>query len=162
MLTNNTIQLLLSAHLIADIFILSWLISGLLVGGKMALNAQKKGAYGYDDSSSAEGYIDNLTVILNKIEEIWVVNGWNSSELSFLNVASHVVAGDPNDTQLTSYRDALTTLANARSNLTTVDLSELMTYAEATTNDWYLSQEELEHLNETGYNEVSALIFGDL
>lgn len=121
-----------------------------------------KGVYQLTDSSSARGYIDNLSAVMNRIEGIWRINGWDRSELSFLLIASHVSA-DPNDATLETYREALKTLCNKRENLSTIDISELTTYAAGVSGGWYMDPiTETIHLTQIGYDAVSEIILNGL
>ena len=120
-----------------------------------------KGPYKYSDSSTREGYIDNMKSVISRIENIWELNGWNKSELSFLLIGSHVMS-DPNDAEIKTYRDGLTALCASRENLSTVDLSEHMTFAEAEAANWYVATNETVHLVDEGYNAVSQKIINAL
>lgn len=114
------------------------------------------GEYGFEGQTPS-GYADNMSAIMNRIEDVWKINGWDISELSFLTIASHVIS-DPNDSELQSYRTELNSLSATRPNFTTVDLSQLMTYAEAVSGGWYDGAGEA-HLTPTGYAAVTAKIF---
>ena len=117
------------------------------------------GAYSWGiDGSSVENYTDNLLSITDKIESVFFLNGWDVNELAFLTIASHVVS-NPNDVKLQGYRDGLIQLAVKKNNLTTVDLSTLMTYDEAVLGGWYVNPTtETEHLTQVGYDAVTSLM----
>jgi Bacterial Ig domain len=107
--------------------------------------------------SSAAAYVDNLKAVVNRVEGIWTLNGWDLNNLAFLVVPSHPIS-DPDDTKIVSYRAAATTYAESRQRVTVVDVSQLITSAAMTSAGYYLAASGNIHLVQSGYEALATLI----
>lgn len=111
---------------------------------------------------SAAAYADNYTAIRDRIRAIWTLNGWDAaSELFFITFVSHPVS-TPDDTELVSYRAAVSAAVLGASNETAVSLTDLTDYTEMDANSWYLSGVDRSHLSQAGYENLSVRIISRL
>jgi hypothetical protein len=108
------------------------------------------------DPDSPEAYLDNLKGIIQRIEDIWVLNGWNQDELAFLIVPSHPVS-TPDDMELVAYRSAVEAYAATRARISFVDVSELITANQLQASGYY-DASGVAHLTQSGYEALAELI----
>jgi lysophospholipase L1-like esterase len=92
---------------------------------------------------------------------VWSLNNWNINELSFLVLAGHPFSS-PEDSDLVSYRAALKDLSSRKYNLTTLDLSDYISYSEMQEKLYYNTPSDTAHLSNSGYEALSSLIFSSL
>ncbi len=114
--------------------------------------------------ASGLAFQSNLNTLINRIQEVWTLNGWPEDELYFVITVSHPVgpengeAGGFNndDPTLIDYRARAAAIASSRPRVASVDLNRITTEAEMAENLWYRSTKfDRFHLREIGY-EVLA------
>jgi lysophospholipase L1-like esterase len=108
-------------------------------------------------SNTAAGYADNLRALLTRVKDIWTLSNWSQEELYFVSIPSHAVS-TPEDTQLMFYRAAAQTVSDTEPRMAVVDMNQIATETEMTTNNWYLALSDHYHLNRTGYETLSTRI----
>jgi hypothetical protein len=105
--------------------------------------------------SSAAGFKDNTLAIVKRITAIWLANGWDTQELSWVFMPSHPVFGS-DDALLAAYRQAARELTSVVPQSVAVDLSELTSVDEMTANGWYFDGGGSDaHLSTLGYEQLS-------
>ncbi|MCC6676652.1 MAG: FG-GAP repeat protein [Phycisphaerales bacterium] len=115
-------------------------------------------------SRTPEGYRDNMEFIKERIEAVWTASGWPLSELYFVMLGYHVLSDDPSkldEEPLIALRQTTRDLAAEWPRSTCIDLSAMMTEAEARAMDWY-TDEVHAHLTAQGYGELSRRIINSL
>lgn len=111
---------------------------------------------------SATALVDNLTAIMDRIHEIWTLNGWPQEEVFFLLTVTHPVSS-PDDPQLEEYRAAAAFLATQAPRTASVNLGAITSWGEAIANGWYpFGGFDTNHLLQAGYEvigkrEIAAL-----
>jgi hypothetical protein len=112
------------------------------------------GPAGITDGDSYQAFVDNFVAIQNRIEGIWVAEGWDLSELFWLVFPSHPV-DDPDDAELVSYRKAIGEYLMTRPNAQMLNLAELTDEAEMLASGYYASGgADRNHLTSTGYAQL--------
>jgi len=112
------------------------------------------------DSSSGEGYADNLQGIMETLRAAWVRAGGEEAALRFVFMPSHAM-GEPDDSRLLAYRKAARTLAATTPNASMIDLARLVPYGKMVEDALYDGGKKANpHLDRKGYeaiaNELSA------
>lgn len=110
----------------------------------------------YTDGDGPDAFIDNLSAIKIRIDNIWNDQGWDTNELMYLVFGSHPIS-TPDDSELISYRNAIKSYAKDFDNVKEVDISILTNELEMNANSWYSSGGN-EHLSQSGYYEISKRI----
>jgi len=114
------------------------------------------------DGDSPEAFVDNHTAIVERIQAIWTLNGWDQTELFWLFMPSHPVS-DPDDAELLLYRSALATYVASLDHAQIVDLESLTDEATMLANSWYASGgADRSHLTQDGYEDLAALAIADI
>lgn len=113
--------------------------------------------------SRGEAFYDNVTAIIDRIEEIWKLNGWDVTETYFLLTSSHAVTASAD--KMNEYRRAADALANKRSRVTAVDMSVVLPVFGITSNSYY-DVAGPDHLTNQGYQylarrEILAILQSD-
>lgn len=113
--------------------------------------------------STPEGYADNLRALVSEIAALWTRNGGAPDSLYFAILVSHTL-GDPEDKKIASYREAVSTLATTRTDLSLIDLSKLVPYAEMKSRGYYDRKESASdaHLSREGYKAISTALADEL
>lgn len=114
------------------------------------------------DSSSPEGYADNLQAVVDILQAAWVRTGGTVETLRFAFMPSHAL-GDPDDAKLVSYREAASALAARLPNASSIDLSTLVPYKKMAEGKYYdrgLSSGA--HLSKEGYAAIADALVGSL
>ncbi|MFA6959842.1 MAG: SGNH/GDSL hydrolase family protein [Opitutaceae bacterium] len=114
------------------------------------------------DSSSPEGYADNLSALVSELQSAWERTGGTASTLHFAFMPSHAL-GDPDDAKLAAYRVAAKALAARLPNASSIDLAKLVPYQEMADGKYYdrgLSSGS--HLTEGGYAAISQALVNAL
>ncbi len=108
------------------------------------------------DSSTAAGFVDNVTAIVNEFETRWTAEGWDTSELHFAIMPAHRIA-TTEDTDLAAYRSAIETYAASRSRILSINPTDLNDYSEYTANSnaWLSGGSDAIHLSKTGHEQVA-------
>jgi len=113
------------------------------------------------DGDSPEAFVDNHTAIVQRIQAIWTLNGWDQTELFWLFMPSHPI-DEPDDTELVAYRSALATYASSLDHAQIINLASLTDEATMLTNSWYaVPVSEQIHLSQAGYEGLAALAVAD-
>lgn len=113
------------------------------------------GAFAAGDSP--EAFVDNHIAIVNRIIYIWVLNGWDLTELWWWFVPSHRIS-DPDDAKLIAYRSAITGYAATLSQAYVTNLADKMTSAQMLANAWYASGgSDKSHMVQAGYEGLDFL-----
>jgi hypothetical protein len=111
---------------------------------------------GITPGSSVNAFEDNIRGIIERIEDIWRLNGWNLDELSFVIAPSHPI-NNPDDSVLRSYRARAEAIALSRENTAAVNYEALTAWNELVANDWYAQQGfDSNHLSESGFEALSV------
>lgn len=114
------------------------------------------GPVGGLDSRTGPGYADNLRAIMNRIEQVWMLNGWPADELCYLLSVSHTVAS-PDDPLLVAFRDAAAALAAPGSRIASTNFEGLTSYGEMLTRGYYeQSGFDINHLTQPGFEDLAA------
>lgn len=114
------------------------------------------GPLGVLPGDSAEAYADNLTAILNRIESVWVGQGWELSELAFLLTPSHAFSL-PEDPELVAYRAAAAQIARTRARVGMVDLAQILPADQMLARGFYQSGgTDRAHLTQAGFEFLAA------
>lgn len=113
-------------------------------------------------SSTAAGYLDNLSGLIEFYQGVWGGAGLPSTDLYFLLLCSHPVSS-PDDSQLVSYRQQCADATSTYSNVTAVDMSEFNPQLQANRTAWYNSAgTDPNHMTQAGYEGFYDLVFGQL
>ena len=111
-----------------------------------------------DSGSPGSSTITNaFTAMINTLKTAWAAAGYTSKNLGFLCSVSHPLNTDYGDegvreSTLAAYRTAANTWASSVENVTVVDLSQVYTAAQMTSNGYYAGVASAEaHLSQTGY-----------
>jgi lysophospholipase L1-like esterase len=107
------------------------------------------------DSSTPEGYVDNLDACIRKISEQCDAIG--KTDYGFLVMPSHPIS-NPDDAKLVSYRQAAKNYAADKTKVSVVDLNELIGFDEMDANGWYASAGDRAHLSPSGYKGVATTV----
>jgi hypothetical protein len=110
---------------------------------------------------SAAAFVDNFTALQNRLTSIWTTNNWDLNELFFLIYVSHPVSA-PDDNELISYRTAIFNYARSLSRTQIISMTDLTTSTEMTTNSWYVSAGDKNHLSIAGYENLGLRIIDKL
>jgi hypothetical protein len=117
-------------------------------------------SWGFLGSSSADSgaaYFDNLWALKDRIESLWISNGWGVNELTWLFIPSHPIT-NPDDAELITYRKGAKRLSNDP-RCSFVNIADLITSSQMLTNGWYNSGgADTNHLTTSGYNGITNLI----
>jgi hypothetical protein len=109
------------------------------------------------DGDSPEAFVDNHQAIVDRIEEIWTLNSWDTSELTWLVVPSHPIS-QPDDAELIAYRAAAKAWAASTQRVLFADLGQLTNHDEMLANGWYTSAGDKLHLSQAGFTALSLRI----
>jgi lysophospholipase L1-like esterase len=104
--------------------------------------------------NSPAAFRDNLDAIMTRIRNVWAINNWDASELSFLLTVSHPLS-EPDDIYLSYYRPEIQRLADRLEDVTVVDLSRLANANEIARRGWYNTPEDHYHLNVGGHQGIA-------
>jgi len=110
---------------------------------------------GYLPGNSAQAFGDNCQAIIDRIQEIWTLNGWDTGELFFVFTVSHPIA-TPDDAVLLTYRAAAETLALTNPRTATARFDALTSATEMAANAWYQSPTDSSHLRAAGFDALAA------
>ncbi len=88
------------------------------------------------DGSSPAAFADNVVAIVDRINEIWHLNGWDPAELSFLIAVSHPIS-NPDDAMLMGYRAAADALTGELPSTASVRFDRLTDSDEMEHSGWY-------------------------
>lgn len=122
------------------------------------------GPLGVLPGDSAGAYADNITAILNRIESVWVGQGWELTELAFVLVPSHAFS-QPEDEELLAYRAAAANIARTRARVGMVDLGLILPADQMLSRGFYQSGgTDRAHLTQAGFEflagrEIDALLW---
>lgn len=105
--------------------------------------------------NSPAAYVDNVRAIVERVREIWRLNGWPMDELHFVLTPSHRV-GEPEDPLLLAYRDAAEALVLQLPRFAVVRMERLATQAEMESNNWYINAWDHDHLSLAGFERLAA------
>lgn len=103
--------------------------------------------------NSPQAYADNISTSIDRILAIWTANGFPEEELAFLVVTPFNTA-DPQDAQLTAYRDAAAELTLAYPRLAVIDQGALFSYQQMVSSGYFYASYDRNHLSTTGFNAV--------
>ncbi len=110
------------------------------------------------ESSSPEGYVDNLEGVTQTLLEGWIKAGGNRDSIFFVYIPSHAL-GDPEDTKLVSYRAAAGQLAQKNNRAAMIDLSSLVPYRVMEQSKFYdQGTSSSPHLDRKGYQAISEAV----
>lgn len=108
------------------------------------------------NGSSAAAFADNLHAIVDRLRGVWVLNGWNDSELHFLFAVSHPIA-TPDLDRLVEYRVAAEALAASMPRCAVVRMDVMTSADEMLSRGWYhLNGSDRYHLAQAGYETLAA------
>jgi hypothetical protein len=103
---------------------------------------------------SQQAFADNVGAIMDRIGEIWTLNGWPAEELFFLVTVTHPVS-NPDDVKFEEYRAAAAGLATQRPRVAAVNLGVLTSWNEGIANNWYpYGGFDTNHLLQPGYEVI--------
>lgn len=113
------------------------------------------------DGDSQEAFADNIVAIIQRIQQIYTINGWSQSHLYFLIIPSPMVS-DPDDAELISYRVAADSVAFNNANTASVRFQDLATFAELTSSAgqgcYYSGCTDFVHFVQNGYERLARKI----
>jgi len=119
------------------------------------------GYLGSNVADSGAAYFDNLWAIKDRIEAIWIDNGWPLEEVAWLFIPSHPIS-NPDDAELVTYRKGAKHLGK-EPRCAFIDISELVTSTTMLANGWYNNGgSDTSHLTAAGYAGVTDLIFAHI
>ncbi|GAB4521513.1 MAG: hypothetical protein Tsb0013_24710 [Phycisphaerales bacterium] len=110
--------------------------------------------------SSPDAFEANLNALLDRLNEVWTVNGWPEDELYILITVSHPTGpqdGGPvglnnDDLLLVQYRERAHAIAQSRPRCAAADLNRITSESEMVANLWYRSNLlDRFHLRSDGY-----------
>ena len=114
--------------------------------------------------NSPAAFVDNIDVTINRINEIWDLNQWSRSELTFALSVAHAIgpAGSPSQQTIDDYRTAATSLIATHPNLCVIGLSEIISHTEMISRGYYFTvgttgPADYFHLSRLGYEQLSML-----
>lgn len=114
------------------------------------------------DGDSPEAYVDNIQAIVNVFESVYTTEGWDSSELHFVIMPSHVIA-EPDDAEIVSYRAGVVDRFGAKARTQIIDFSDYFDQAAMLSNGYYASSgSDKLHLSQDGYEGLATAIMPDL
>lgn len=135
-----------------------WINSG--VNDRNQTTQPSLGPGAFTDPDGADAYVDNLTALVSRIEEVYAGQGWDISELYWLIVPSHPVS-DPDDAELQAYRVAAEAWAAARDRAQVFDFSDYITSAAMLSGGYYQAGgADKNHLTQAGYEALSSILAG--
>lgn len=109
------------------------------------------------DGDSPEAFADNGQALVERIQAIWTLNGWDQDELHFVFMVSHPIS-NPDDTELVSYRSAIAAYVATLDQGYIVDLAAKITSTQISANSWYASSNtDTAHLVAAGYDGIGKL-----
>lgn len=116
----------------------------------------------YLPGNSRAAFEENVRAVMSRIEQVWVRQGWDLSEVFFVLTVSAPIS-DPDDEKLVSYRDATDAIAAAVPRVASLRLDRLTSESEMLANGWYKSSTDHFHLSRPGFaalsdREVTALL----
>ena len=109
----------------------------------------------YTTADSPEAYVDNLTALVTRIENVWN-KYFTTGELYWLIMPSHPIS-EPDDAELITYRTATQTYVDTRKNMDMIDLTDFINADQATAGSWYDGGGNT-HLTQLGYESIGTLI----
>jgi len=108
------------------------------------------------NGSSPAALADNILAIVERLQGIWSLNGWNESELIFLITVSHPVS-NPDQPILEQYRAAAAELATNHPSIVAVNMGVLTAWGEMVANGWYqVGGFDPNHLTQAGFESLAA------
>ncbi|MDX2115817.1 MAG: hypothetical protein SFZ24_09415, partial [Planctomycetota bacterium] len=111
---------------------------------------------GITPGSSPEAYADNLLAIMDRIRDIWSLNGWPQEELYFLLSVSHPVA-TPDEVALQNYRRLAAGLTAWNPRTASTNFDALTAWWELWSSSWYADQGyDVNHLLRPGVEALAA------
>jgi hypothetical protein len=136
----------------------------ILIRINTGLNDRNEGLGPVDGSAlpgnSAAAFNINIRAIIDRIKNIWHINGWNEEELFFCITVSHPISGDKagvgDDAQLVGYRVEADDIAYDLERCAAVNMTKLTSYPEMLANNWYANPpSDTAHLRLAGYRELA-------
>lgn len=126
------------------------------VNDKNETSTPSQGWRSDSDPDGATSYLDNLEAIRDRLIDAYQFNGYDKNELFFLVMPSHPII-DPDDSELASYRKAAKAFC-ASPRCSMVDLTQITSYTEISTNGWYSGGTDVNHLLVSGSNELAKRV----
>lgn len=112
------------------------------------------------DGSSAAAFADNIVAIVDRINEVWHLNGWDPAELCFLVSVSHPIS-NPDDAMLMGYRAAADALTGELPSTASVRFDRLTDSDEMEHSGWYQSGgTDHYHLTQAAYEVLAERELG--
>ena len=106
--------------------------------------------------NSPAAFADNIEFSMDRIREIWTINGWPQDELVFV-VSIAFAVSTPQQQILIDYRNAAIGLRAEHPDLTVVDLSRRISNAQMESQFLYATSIDRNHLANSGYNVLSGI-----
>lgn len=108
---------------------------------------------------SPAAFKENVQDIIDSVNQVWVANGWNQSELYFVIAVSHDVPPYFQDAaKLDAFRPMADEISNENVRTASVNLKRIAPWTEMLANQWYHTinnQTNYPHLAQTGYYTIS-------
>ncbi len=104
--------------------------------------------------NSPTAYADNLTAIIERLQQAWTLSGFDVSNLYFIITPSHTVPGE-DERPLRLYRAAAKDVAKNKARVAAVDLGALTDAEEIEKKSWFASQGDYNHLRQDGMRALA-------
>jgi len=124
--------------------------------GDFTENGISKGTRAITPSSLPEAFGDNCQAIIDRILGIWTLNNWDLDEVNFLLVGSHPQS-EPDNTQLISYRKAMSDLCSYNQRCSSVDINQLIPFNIGVEKGYYNPSDVL-HVLQLGFEAICTEI----
>jgi len=105
---------------------------------------------------SAAAFVDNITGIITKLQSNWILAGGTATTIHFCVIVSHPFS-NPEDTELVSYRNAISVYVRGVNNASSIIIPNIRSYDDFAAGSWYDSGGNA-HLSTTGYDRASSAI----